>query len=171
MMLLKEIIRSHNLDLSGNTLLREAVRGVIVKENKLLMIYSAKEGDYKFPGGGVKASETYETALIREVSEECGAKVISIYDKIGKVIEYDRPMEQKYDVFKMISTYYLCEIDSSIGKQSLDQYEKDLGFTPMWIDIDEAISTNQKLIESEHYPRWTPRELHVLMFIKEAFNL
>jgi hypothetical protein len=67
----------------------------------------------------------------------------------------------------MVSFYYLCEIDSNFGEQSLDQYEKDLGFTPTWVDIDKAISTNQMLIDSNIFPRWTPRKLFVLKHIKK----
>lgn len=135
------------------------------------MIYSSKDGDYKFPGGGVGIGETYESALIREISEECGATVLSINDELGKVIEFDIPIEEDYDVFKMVSFYYICEIDPNFGDQSLDQYEKDLGFKPIWIDIDKAISINQMLIDSNNFPQWTPRETFVLENIKEKFGL
>lgn len=110
------------------------------------MVYSSKDGDYKFPGGGVDIGETYETALAREIREECGATVTSINDELGKVTEFDFSIDKNYDVFKMTSFYYICEVDPNFGEQSLDQYEKDLGFTPVWVDIDNAISTNQMLI-------------------------
>lgn len=71
----------------------------------------------------------------------------------------------------MISTYYLCEVNPIFGKRTLDQYEEDLGFTPVWVDINEAISTNEKLIDSNLFPRWTPRELYVLEYIKDKFKL
>ena len=171
MKLLKEIVRKQGINFDGNTIYREAVRGVIIKDKTLLMIYSSKDGDYKFPGGGVDIAETYESALVREISEECGAKVLSINDELGKVIEFDIPIEEDYDVFKMVSFYYICEVDPNFGEQSLDQYEKDLGFTPIWVDIDKAILTNQRLIDSNNFPRWTPRELFVLEYIKEEFRL
>jgi len=169
--LLKEIMRKQGLILNGKTFYREAVRGVILKDRTLLMIYSTKEGDYKFPGGGIEAGETHETALVREVKEECGATVLSINDELGKVVEYDIPLEKEYDVSRRISYYYICEIDSSLGEQSLDQYEKDLGFIPVWVDIDKAIQTNKMLIEANNCPRWTPREAFVLEHIKEKFGL
>lgn len=135
------------------------------------MIYSSKNGAYKFPGGGVDIGENYETTLIREVSEECGATVLSINDELGRVIEYDIPKEKDYDVFKMVSFYYICEVDPSLGEQSLEQYEKDLGFTPIWVDIDKAILANQLLIDSNNFMRWTPRETFMLKYIKEEFGL
>lgn len=133
-----------------------------MKGEKLLMIYSTIDGDYKFPGGGIDSDETHEDALIREISEEAGAKVLSIKGALGKVIEYDIPAEAEYDVFQMVSFYYFCEVDPSLGAQSLDQYEKELGLTPVWVDIDTAIAANQALIDSNSCPRWTPaRNLRV----------
>lgn len=73
------------------------------------MVYSSKDGDYKFPGGGVDSGETYEEALIREIREECGAKVTNICFEFGKMVEYDVPIEKEYDVFKMIS-YTVCRL-------------------------------------------------------------
>ena len=137
----------------------------------LLMVYSSKAGDYKFPGGGIDRGETHQIALVREIREECGAAVVSIHGELGKVIELDIPLEQEYDVFNMASFYYLCEVDPNFGEQSLDQHEKELGFTPVWVDIDKAISANRMLLGSNTYPRWTPREIFVLEYIKNEFRL
>jgi len=171
MKLLNEIVRKQGINFNGKTIYREAVRGVIIKDRALLMVHSPQEGDYKFPGGGVDLGETYETALVREISEECGATVLSINDELGKVVEFDIPIEEDYDVFKMVSFYYICEVDPNFGEQSLDQYEINLGFTPIWIDIDKALSTNRMLVNSNNYPRWTPREIFVLEYIKAKFRL
>ncbi|MGI6717163.1 MAG: NUDIX domain-containing protein [Eubacteriales bacterium] len=172
MELLKEFIRNKAItDLNGKTYYRKAVRGVIIKDNKLLMVYSAKDGDYKFPGGGVKEGETLMAALAREVNEESGAKVISVNGELGRVIEFDLSIKAEYDIFKMESFYYICDVSPDFGSQSLDDYEQELGFTPVWVDIDEAISVNQALICSDKHPRWTPRETFMLGFIKDKFML
>jgi len=92
-------------------------------------------------------------------------------NELGKVIEFDIPIEENYDVFEMVSFYYICEVDPNFGEQSLEQYEQDLGFTPIWVDIDKAIFTNQMLIDSNNFPRWTPREIFVLEHIKDKFRL
>lgn len=133
MELLKEIFHSSDFDVNGKSITREAVRGIIHddKNKKLLMIYSAKNGDYKFPGGGVELGETHEETLIRESSEECGANISEIEREFGKVIEYSKPKEEDFDVFIMTSYYYLCKVYNTFGNQKLDQYEKDLGFEPI----------------------------------------
>ncbi len=149
---------------------REAVRGIIKHENKLLMVYSSKNGEYKFPGGGVDAGETYEEALIREIREECGAKVTDICSEFGKMVEYDVPIEKEFDVFKMISYYYVCDVAPTLKEQALDEYEEDLGFKPVWIDIDSAIEANRAVIKekADNAPRWTQRELFVLELLKNS---
>lgn len=167
--LLKEIYRKDNLNLSGRTICREAVRGIILQGNRLLMVYSSKIGDYKFPGGGVEAGETHEEALVREIREECGAEVTAIRSGFGKIIEYMKPQEKEYDVFKMTSYYYFCDAGPVLGEQDLDDYEEKLGFRPVWVDIDTAIEANKAVIGTQKHeaPRWTRRELFVLELLKK----
>lgn len=134
------------------------------------MIHSRKNGDYKFPGGGLERNETHEETLLREVKEESGAMVCKIEKGFGKVTEYDIPTEEEYDVFKMTSYYYICKIDDKFEKQSLDEYEEDLGFRPVWINIDDAIKANKALIinsDNKQVPRWVTREASVLEQIRK----
>lgn len=169
MRVLKEIFREDGINTQGKTLHREAVRGIVLRQHTILMIYSSVNGDYKFPGGGVYKNETCKDALIREFQEECGAKLSHIGQEIGCVIEYSIPREKNYDVFKMTSRYFLCGIDGGFREQHLDQYEQDLGFCPVLVDIDTAIQTNSTLLHTtdRKIPRWTNRETFVLKYIKE----
>lgn len=167
MNLLTEIERSPGLKLDGKMIFRRAVRGVVRQGEKILMVYSPVNGDYKFPGGGVEPDENHVDALSREMREECGATILSDPRYLGSVAEYDRPMEINYDLFKMISDYYFCEVDPEAGflPQVLDDYEERLQFTPVWVDIDEAIANNARLVANEIGPRWTRRELFVLQYL------
>ena len=51
MKLLKEFFHNEKIQVNGRTISREAVRGVIIDDKKLLMVFSEKNGDYKFPSG------------------------------------------------------------------------------------------------------------------------
>ena len=172
MQLLKELICNTEIDLAGKTIYREAVRGIIIQDDKLLMVFSTKNGDYKFPGGGIQPNETKESALRREVREETGRTIAKIQSPFGKMIECDKALEAEYDVFKMTSYYFICTIEAGCVKQKLDDYEKELGFRPIWTDIDTAIQANTKLIQSSraNIPRWTPRETFVLEVLKQKWN-
>lgn len=79
-----EIYRSEGVDINGKTITRDAVRGIIMEQRSLLMIFSEVNGDYKFPGGGVIRGESLETALIREVREESGADITVIEKPLVK---------------------------------------------------------------------------------------
>lgn len=168
MKLLKEILHNQAVNRYGRTSSREAVRAVIVENRTLLMVYSQKNGDYKFPGGGIEVGESHAVALTREVEEEVGRQVIEILRPFGKVIEYDLSIEKEYEVFKMTSYYYWCRVGGWRGTQDLDMYEKELGFTPVWVEIDSAIQTNTALLQDPHrfLPRWVSRELEALQQVK-----
>ena len=167
-MFTKTIYRRRYLKTEGLTFDRQAVRAVITDQTKLLMVYSTTAGDYKFPGGGVKQGETDEQALRRETLEEVGANVVNIGDLLGEVVEFDQAVEPEFDLFKMTSRYYLVNISGPLNPQNLDDYEKDLGFEPAWVEIDEAIRQNEQVLltPNARTPFWTRRELYVLNELK-----
>ena len=165
MNILTEIHRQEGVDTQGKTVHRTAIRGVILRGRELLMVYSSTVGDYKFPGGGLRDSETHEQALARELEEECGMLLGRFGREIGAVIEYNFPQELDYDVFKMTSHFYECEADEGSGAQDLDEYEERLGFLPVWIDIEQAIRLNRALLDSPQAPQWLQREIFVLEHI------
>jgi 8-oxo-dGTP pyrophosphatase MutT (NUDIX family) len=171
MKILKEIFRDQSLDILGKTDHRLAVRAVVIRDRTLLMIHSPVNGDYKFPGGGIGQNENPELALRREVVEECGMNLSQIQHGIGCVVEYAISTKAAFAVFKMTSSYYLCKVDSAIGAQHLDRYEKELGFQPIWIDIETAIQTNHTVLrtETKRPPNWTAREVFMLEYIKDHY--
>jgi len=167
------LFHSDNIKQEGKGIIRNAVRGVISNRSKLLMIYSPINGDYKFPGGGIEDSETHELALQREISEECGLSLKSMNSIVGMITEYSRPKEKDFDYFAMQSFYYHCSLkDFNFTSQKLDNYEKDLGFTPEWIDIGNAISVNQEIMRTKNnFPRWTKRDTYFLKYLSKNTHL
>lgn len=157
---------------------RYATRAVILKDNQILMVHSNRDG-YKFPGGGACPNETIEETLIRETKEEVGYQITKVIRKIGSIITRNIDSNDDSLLFEMTSDYFLCEIDDYIHyAQKLDDYEKDLGFTPKYINIDEAINYNTKnlnkfafgnnLFASNEEIR-LKRELLALKQVKEIF--
>ena len=190
MKLLTTIYRHENVDIEGKTFFREAVRGIIFRdaittitpgpspingrgasERELLMIYSPINGDYKFPGGGIEAGEPHEEALRREIHEESGATLTQVTGGVGKTIEYANAFDDDFDTYKQVSYYYFCEINGEIGNLDLDDYEEELGFRPVWVDIETALETNKRVLaESNPAPRWTEREIFVLKMLFQRAN-
>ena len=167
MQILTEIHRADGINLHGRTVHRTAVRGVIVRGRELLMVLSSQVGDYKFPGGGVGAGENHERALARELLEECGVILSSVQGELGAIVEYNFPVEKEFDVFRMTSYYYFCSVrDGLFSEQKLDGYERDLGFLPVWIDMDQALQANRRLLDLHCPPEWLRREIFALEYLK-----
>lgn len=146
---------------------REAIRAVIVNTNndELLMVKSIK-GDYKFPGGGVKSGETHEETIIREVREETGYIIRKVKERVGIITQRNIDEFEEGSIFEMISYYYLCEVLEVQGLQELDDYEAELNFQALWVNIDTAISNNESILkgESKDINHWVQRETS---FLKE----
>jgi 8-oxo-dGTP pyrophosphatase MutT (NUDIX family) len=146
---------------------REAVRTVIIENNKILLIHS-NMGDYKFPGGGVEKNENHTDGLLREVAEETGYINCVVKDKMCVVIERHLDEYDNNAYFQMTSHYYLCELtDDEKVAQQLDDYECAQEFTPKWLILDNAIKIYQKVINQFEQNRWINRENFVLKELKK----
>ncbi len=167
MKILAEIHRSRDVNINGRTVYRTAVKGVVLRGRNLLLVYSSKVGDYDFPGGGLQEGETHAEGLSREIREECGMLVAHIGSEIGAVIEYDIPIEPDYDVFKMTSHYYSCDVQEQSMPQKLEDYEQELGCTPVWVDIDHALQVNESFLQSDREPKWLKKNIFVLEYIRQ----
>jgi 8-oxo-dGTP pyrophosphatase MutT (NUDIX family) len=164
-MQLLRVLDAGNYDASASKFVRSAVRAIIFKNGKLALVQSKKIGEYKFPGGGVEAGETYLAALIREVKEETGLTVIP-----SSVHEYGMTREIRADaigggIFEQNSYYYLCETEETVSGINLDAYEEEYGYNLKFVTVDEAISINACLLDHVDAP-WVNRELSVLRHIK-----
>ena len=93
--------------------------------------------------------------------------LLQVGREIGSVLEYIAPQKPDYDVFKMTSYYYQCDVQAGSGVQTLDEYEQDLGFLPVWIDLDQAIQANKLLLNIPELPDWLRREIFVLEYLKQ----
>lgn len=170
MKLLNEIVCRDGAHKEGKTIYREAVRAIIRRQDQLFMIFSTQNGDYKFPGGGIEAGEGDHDALVREVQEEGGVTIDQFLGEFGQMIEYDIPIEPDFDVFKMVSRYYICTVHDGSYAQKLDPYEQDLGFQPVWVDITTAIQVNSEVLlnQARPAPRWTKRDTYVLQLLQNG---
>ena len=150
---------------------RPSARAIIIKDNKIAMVYSKKYDYYKFPGGGIKSNETNEETLIREVKEEVGLEVIKDSIKeYGYVHRIQKAKDEGYSMFIQDNFYYLCDVEDRKINQNLDDYEDSEKFTLELVEPKIAINANKN---SDHGPKnkdMIEREAKVLeMLINEGY--
>ncbi len=107
----------------------------------------------------------------REVKEETGNTVEKVLGRPGVVLERTMDKYEKEAVFEMESHYYFCSVSDQEGLQKLDDYEAELEFSPVWINIDKAIKENEGLLSDETIEKnpWVKRETIVLKAVREYY--
>ena len=151
---------------------RPSARAIILKDNKISLVYSKKEKYYKFPGGGINGDEDKISALIREVKEEVGLAVIpESIREFGSVLRRQKSNKSPDTIFEQENFYYFCDVENKILEQNLDAYEKEAEFTLKIVSLDEAIKTNAEYKSDDYFNEiMIKREKRVLELIRE-FNL
>ena len=143
---------------------RNAVRSIIVRGNKVALVKSTAKGFYQFPGSGVDPGESHEHALVRETREETGLDIIP--DSIrpfGMTREIRASQFVEKTIFDHTSYYYFADVQDEVHAQVLEDYEKDLGYTLEWVDMETARAVNLKLCRTHRYrSKFILREAEIL---------
>ncbi len=114
---------------------REACRGIVISNDKILLTYEVNTDQWFIPGGGIEDNESLEECCVRELAEETGCKV--------KANQYFLTINEYYEEWFFVSHYYICEC---IGKteRKLTERELEVGLEPRWISLKEAIEIFSK---------------------------
>ncbi|MFI5734783.1 NUDIX domain-containing protein [Kribbella sp. NPDC051587] len=153
------------LPADGRVVERTAVRGVLFDGPRLLLLGS-RHGDFKFPGGGVEAGESFAAALVREFQEECAYDGVVVGAELGTTREEVAAEDTEYEVFGMTSHYFACSGGTAMGAQQLEGYEAELELTPRWVTVAEALAANRGVLDSGvGVMRWLVRETAVLSWL------
>lgn len=140
MKLLKEIGELKNELYS----VRRAARAIILRGDKIALMYVQKDNYYKLPGGGIEEGESIQEALIREVAEEANAS-IKIDRPIGFIIEYRNHFKQLQISYCFLTTY----VEDDVWHKRTDEEER-IGLSLNWVRLEEAL-TLIKTTEPKNY--------------------
>jgi ADP-ribose pyrophosphatase YjhB (NUDIX family) len=146
MRLLKSTIHSDIQNLSANQFTRKATRAIVIKGEKILLLYTKRYHDYSLPGGGVDDDESITDGLIRELKEETGAHNVKNIQAFGLYEEYRPWYKNDFDIIHMQSYCFVCNIDEELLEPELELHEINNGMYPIWKNIHEAISHNETTI-------------------------
>jgi len=104
---------------SGYSTPRVDVRGVVFKEDKLLLVRERADNGWTFPGGWADVGELPSKAAEREVWEEAGFEV-----EAHKVIGvYDANRFGPLELFHAYKIVFLCDLISGTAQPSIETSE------------------------------------------------
>ena len=130
------------------------------------MVHSQLYRYYKFPGGGIRAVETAEDALIRETEEESGLVVIpATVRPYGSVRRIQKAPSG--GIFLQENEYYFCSVQKDPVVPHPDDYEAEEGFVLEWVTPEEAIRENRMQDHGPWDPLMLERECLVLELLQE----
>ncbi|TVP58294.1 MAG: NUDIX domain-containing protein [Halomonadaceae bacterium] len=143
MTLIKEMIHPDLAHLNGRILRRQAARGIVLRGESILLLFTERYNDFSFPGGGVDPGEDTVTGLQRELAEETGAQDINVQQNLGFIEEYRPHWKPEYDLMHMTSHFYQCTVAPALAAVKMEHYEVANGMRPVWVNLQEALQHNQ----------------------------
>jgi len=149
-------------------LVRHAARGIVIRGEKILLLYTQRYHDYSLPGGGIDEGEDEIAGLIRELKEETGAQGVRNVKAFARYDEYRPWYKSDADIIHMISHCYVCDIDEILGDTNFESHEVSNGMTPLWMNIYQAITHNEDVLtKSDKKGLSIERETFMLKVIAE----
>lgn len=116
--------------LERHTMKREACRGIVLVNGKLLLSYETSEDQWLIPGGGMEPGETPEECCIRELAEETGL--------IVRPLRHYLTIKEYYDEWCFVSHYFVCEAVNNT-QRALTEQEQAVGLEPRWLPLEDAL--------------------------------
>ena len=117
---------------------RPAVYGVLIENNKLLVIKPDWDDKYSLPGGSIELKEDINEALEREFLEESGYK-IKIKNPNKPYVDASLFGNKKLDLyFQRISIYFEVKLTSKKQLKNADNETVEI----LWKNIDEIKTTD-----------------------------
>lgn len=153
-------LKPADLDPNGTAFVRPSVRGIIRRQGRVAMVHSLKYDYYKFPGGGMEPGESQQETLIRETREEAGLTVLP--DSIREFGCVHRVQNYHDGCLIQDNYYYLCDTESELRSQRLDDYEEEEHFTLEFVEPETAISVNRNKDHGPKDQQMLEREARVL---------
>lgn len=109
---------------------REVCYGIVVKDNRFLVVYSAKDRNLSLPGGGIDDGETPLDAIRREFVEEAGYKV-KLATELVQVHSYWNWRNGNH--VERFAHFFVVEVDESSKSTPTEDWH-----TRLYVDFEDA---------------------------------
>lgn len=149
MKLLIEMVHPELTTREGRILRRHAARGIVLRDDKILLLYTERYNDFSLPGGGIDQDEDIHVALTRELEEETGARNIQVREHYGFIEEYRPHWKPEYDLMHMTSHFFVCDVAPQLSAVRMESYEIANGMRPVWVSVEEAMHHNRQVMSRQ----------------------
>ena len=113
----------------------QAAGGVVIKDDKLLVLERPSRGEVRLPKGHVEPGEAPREAALREVREEAGYADVEIIGDLGAVMNHFSVPDKNRQVKREEIFYLMClASDAPFARDDHDAGQ----FLAVWVPFDEA---------------------------------
>ncbi|MDY7039643.1 MAG: NUDIX domain-containing protein [Chloroflexota bacterium] len=135
-------------DLGSNVVRYRAAGGVVVNDDRVLVLHRPGRGEVRLPKGHVEPGETLRAAALREVGEESGYADLEIVADLGtQIVEFD--WKGRHHVRD--EHYFLMRLRSE--RRLVRNHHDAHQFAPDWVSWNEALA----LLTFEAEREWVRR--------------
>lgn len=149
MNLIKELVHPDLASREGRVLRRHAARGIVLREDRILLLFTERYNDFSLPGGGIDEGEDITVALKRELEEETGARDVQVKEHYGFIEEYRPHWKPEYDLMHMTSHFFVCDVAPKLADVRMESYEIANGMKPVWVSVNEATHHNRQVLSRQ----------------------
>jgi 8-oxo-dGTP pyrophosphatase MutT (NUDIX family) len=143
-------IRCNHPEYNQDVPLKIASRALIIKDNKVAVLYSQKYKAYMTPGGGLERGESLEEACIREAKEETGILV--------KPLEKIAILDCNYPKIRIVHHYFVCDYIEDLEQIQQTLHEQDQDLILKWLTLEEVKQAYGSHTEMYKYDIWMQYE-------------
>ncbi|MGN7762660.1 NUDIX hydrolase [Paenibacillus sp. 22594] len=138
----KEKIRLAFASEEGYTTPKVDVRGVIFREDKILMVREKLDGNWALPGGWADIGLSPSEVVVKEIAEESGfkaeaARLLAVLDK-----KFHHHPPEPYHVYKM---FILCRITGGEASEGVETSGVDFFGEDELPELSEERNTKEQL--------------------------
>lgn len=119
-------------------MIKKKARGLVIKDNQILLICRNKHGDafYAIPGGGAEDIDTsLEDTVVREVLEETSV-VVKPLNLLTSSLQDEGTVEQSLFLCKYVDGEATLGDSVELAKMTEDPTNF---YKPMWVDLESAM--------------------------------
>ena len=125
---------------------RNCCFGIVERNGLYLLVYSHKDDNYSFPGGGIESGESLEDTTRREFLEEAGYAV----SDLKKFVEVYSHIRTKKGIYmEKFDTFFVVSVDEKSKQTPLEDWHERV-----WVkeeDVRKTISASFQRLAFDYY--------------------